>query len=846
MRKWMLVLALCLALSPTVLAADWETRNCREMTDLWFGETAALMDWDETGNTVSAYFSDRESAYAHAGEARLFSDAPASPEVQAESRQREAGVLAMEQALALDITDAAVTVRIDEEHRRVQPDGTVVLYAYEWTFFDYDDLSDGPGGSDVSGFGTWHKLTLAPDGQGGYVVQSDEYDETDILGVCTIREETRANPEEAAFLPDHFLPTAETGDEERFASLMDVVYFADYDPDKAAEYADQFVNHSAVSGSSNDASYYNPAYYNFNPLGGDCANYTSQCIYAGGMPQVVGSPYGMDGWFYKSANNRSASWTGARNLCTWMAGNRGVLMETASDTNIYKGSPVFYNNRGHATICVGKNSAGTPIINSHNSDRYHVTWRYWNTTVCTVQLTAADPLASSGGGTEYGPLSIANVRAPSGHLIKGEGFGLRGLITSDNLITRVSAAVYNVDHTRVLFVEETVNSHTYNIQTGRVNNDLIFNSLPAGSYTYVVSATDTASSKTLVSSSFYEGTEDTLSISGETYPATLSPGQSFDLRGVIASRYLLKTISASVTPASGGNAVLSYAVSAWNSGSYDIQTDGVNDQFAFQNLPSGDYIYTVRASDEAGTEKALLSQRFTITQPAAHTHTLGTPESRIVGIAPTCTTGGQISCFLCQGCGRYFQDVNGTRELSMDQVILPAAGHSFENGVCTVCGLQEGAGLDGADSAASSEPSGGTGSSGGTENGTPSSGGTLPSAVLASGKYTYADGTITVSASVNNTSAGSLSANVWAAVYLRGRMADAALRPVTLSAGSAESVQLTLNCSGFTEADAVVRLFLLDSASVRPLSAAVTASASSAGNPGGTSGGGNETELDMS
>ena len=166
--------------------------------------------------------------------------------------------------------------------------------------------------------------------------------------------------------------------------------------------------------------------------------------------------------------------------------------------------------------------------------------------------------------------------------------------------------------------------------------------------------------------------------------------------------------------------------------------------------------------------------------------------------------------------------------------------------MCTVCGLQEGAGLDGADSAASSEPSGGTGSSGGTENGTPSSGGTLPSAVLASGKYTYADGTITVSASVNNTSAGSLSANVWAAVYLRGRMADAALRPVTLSAGSAESVQLTLNCSGFTEADAVVRLFLLDSASVRPLSAAVTASASSAGNPGGTSGGGNETELDMS
>ncbi|NLW16052.1 MAG: hypothetical protein GX033_00025 [Firmicutes bacterium] len=31
--------------------------------------------------------------------------------------------------------------------------------------------------------------------------------------------------------------------------------------------------------------YYNPAYINFNNSGGDCANYVSQCISAGGMPQ---------------------------------------------------------------------------------------------------------------------------------------------------------------------------------------------------------------------------------------------------------------------------------------------------------------------------------------------------------------------------------------------------------------------------------------------------------------------------------------------------------------------------------------------------------------------------------
>ena len=173
-------------------------------------------------------------------------------------------------------------------------------------------------------------------------------------------------------------------------------FFEGYDPDAAAEYADAYVYHGAYGDIYDE--YYNSAYVNFNAYGGDCANYTSQCIYAGGMPMVYGTAYGTDGWYYRTGTDRSATWTGAIQLRNWMGDNRGVRT-AASDSTVYKGSPVFYSGGGnnHAVICVGRNSAGTPIIDSHNNDYYHVVWNYWpaGTSCTTVQLTREDV---SGGG----------------------------------------------------------------------------------------------------------------------------------------------------------------------------------------------------------------------------------------------------------------------------------------------------------------------------------------------------------------------------------------------------------------------------------------------------------------
>lgn len=65
----------------------------------------------------------------------------------------------------------------------------------------------------------------------------------------------------------------------------------------------------------------NPAYYNFNALGGDCTNFASQCIFAGA--QVMNyTP--VTGWFYRNINDRSPSWTGVQYLYNFLVNNEGA------------------------------------------------------------------------------------------------------------------------------------------------------------------------------------------------------------------------------------------------------------------------------------------------------------------------------------------------------------------------------------------------------------------------------------------------------------------------------------------------------------------------------------------
>lgn len=65
----------------------------------------------------------------------------------------------------------------------------------------------------------------------------------------------------------------------------------------------------------------NPSYFDFEKIGGDCTNFVSQCIFAGSETMNDTKIFG---WYYYSAKNRTASWTGVEYLYRFLTSNNGV------------------------------------------------------------------------------------------------------------------------------------------------------------------------------------------------------------------------------------------------------------------------------------------------------------------------------------------------------------------------------------------------------------------------------------------------------------------------------------------------------------------------------------------
>ena len=65
----------------------------------------------------------------------------------------------------------------------------------------------------------------------------------------------------------------------------------------------------------------NPAYYDFEDIGGDCTNFASQCIYAGARVMNFTPD---TGWYYRSPADRAAAWSGVEYLYRFLTGNQSV------------------------------------------------------------------------------------------------------------------------------------------------------------------------------------------------------------------------------------------------------------------------------------------------------------------------------------------------------------------------------------------------------------------------------------------------------------------------------------------------------------------------------------------
>ena len=119
----------------------------------------------------------------------------------------------------------------------------------------------------------------------------------------------------------------------------------------------------------------NPAFYDYENIGGDCTNFASQCIYAGSGVMNYTPTFG---WYYIDANQKAPAWTGVEYLYNFLTRSEASIGPHAREVTLqevrpgdivqlsftgesYQHSPVIVSTRQPETL-------GDILIAAHSYD----------------------------------------------------------------------------------------------------------------------------------------------------------------------------------------------------------------------------------------------------------------------------------------------------------------------------------------------------------------------------------------------------------------------------------------------------------------------------------------------
>lgn len=119
----------------------------------------------------------------------------------------------------------------------------------------------------------------------------------------------------------------------------------------------------------------NPAYLDYEELGGDCTNFASQCLYAGTGIMNYTPTYG---WYYINGNQKAPAWTGVeyfRNFLIRQETTQGPFGQETELSQLLPGDFIQLNFDGerfsHTPIVVQIGSPATPeniLLAAHSYD----------------------------------------------------------------------------------------------------------------------------------------------------------------------------------------------------------------------------------------------------------------------------------------------------------------------------------------------------------------------------------------------------------------------------------------------------------------------------------------------
>lgn len=129
----------------------------------------------------------------------------------------------------------------------------------------------------------------------------------------------------------------------------------------------------------------NPAYGDFSEMGGDCTNFVSQCLHAGGAPMNYTPTFG---WYYNSLNSRAPAWTGVEPFYRFLTTNqkKGPYGWAAQMNQVQPGDVMqisFDGGRvwGHTALIVSMGEKPDPdniLVATHSYDSDNQPISHWN------------------------------------------------------------------------------------------------------------------------------------------------------------------------------------------------------------------------------------------------------------------------------------------------------------------------------------------------------------------------------------------------------------------------------------------------------------------------------------
>lgn len=180
----------------------------------------------------------------------------------------------------------------------------------------------------------------------------------------------------------------------------------------------------------------------------------------------------------------------------------------------------------------------------------------------------------------------------------GTAWGMRGSVTSNYKITRVDGAIYNAGGQKVMSSVDYPNATSMDIRYSQVNNALIFNNLPVGTYRLKISAADASGKTQNWEAGFEVYNDSTLNINMTSSPSSIAKGKCFGLRGTVSSNYTITGVLGEILNSSG--AVVDSTWDSPNSTRFNVRYGNINNYLEFNWLARGSYTLRVTGYDASG------------------------------------------------------------------------------------------------------------------------------------------------------------------------------------------------------------------------------------------------------